>query len=258
MRQCKATSNQIMEQMREAGYPPAMFMFCSAFSSSGILDLPRDYISGIAEQVQNDGGMIVCDEVQYGFGRSGEEFWGFANYGVRPDAVTLGKPMGNGIAIGAVVTTPENVERFTKESEFFSTFGGNPVACAAANAVLDVIESENLRENARDVGSYLRESLRNCIASIAGGPDVAADVRGRGLFVGVEIVVDAETLQPDKTACSLIKNHLRNNHVLIGSDGYHGNVLKIRPPMVFNRSHADILVAAFGEAIEAVVRHRKT
>lgn len=256
IRDHEVSCRNIMQQMQDAGYPPAMFMFCSAFSSSGILDLPRDYISGIAQHVQSEGGMVVCDEVQYGFGRSGDEFWGFANYGVAPDAVTLGKPMGNGVATGAVVTTPNNVERFTRDSEFFSTFGGNPVACAAANAVLDVIERENLQENAHSVGQYLREGLKECVASNPGGPDVVADVRGRGLFVGVEIVTDAETLTPDGDACSRIKNHLRNNHVLIGSDGYHGNVLKIRPPMVCAREHVDILVAAFGEAINDVARHR--
>jgi len=257
LRECRERSQQIVQDMKAAGYPPSMFMFCSAFSSSGILDLPRAYISDIAEQVQSDGGLIVCDEVQYGFGRSGDEFWGFANYGVTPDAVTLGKPMGNGIAIGAVVTTPDNVERFTKETGFFSTFGGNPVACAAANAVLDVIESENLRENAQDTGAYLRESLRACIASIPGGTDIVADIRGRGLFVGAEIVRNAETLEPDEDACSRIKNHMRNNRVLIGSDGFHRNVLKIRPPMVFTRQHADLFTAAFGEAIEDVIRHRE-
>lgn len=253
---CEAESRETMQRLSDAGYPPGMFMFCSAFSSSGILDLPQDYISGIARRVQKSGGMVVCDEVQYGFGRSGDEFWGFANYGVTPDAVTLGKPMANGLAIGAVVTTPDNVERFTRNSEFFSTFGGNPVACAAANAVLDVIEHESLRENARTVGSYLRDRLRACAEAIPGGSDIVADVRGRGLFVGVEIVKDGETRTPDREACSRIKNHLRNNHVLVGSDGFHANVLKIRPPLVFAREHADILTEAFGAAIEAAIRYR--
>ncbi len=253
---CEAESRETMQRLCNAGHPPGMFLFCSAFSSSGILDLPRDYISGIANQVQKDGGMVICDEVQYGFGRSGDEFWGFANYGVTPDAVTLGKPMANGLAIGAVVTTPDNVERFTRDSEFFSTFGGNPVACAAANAVLDVIERENLRENARTVGSYLRDRLRACIDAIPGGSDVVAEVRGRGLFVGVEIIKDGESKTPDREACSRIKNHMRNNRVLIGSDGFHANVLKIRPPMVFAREHADIFAEAFGAAIEAEVKNR--
>lgn len=251
----KAEARAIIDRMEASGHHPAMFLFCSALSSSGILDLPPDYIGDLAAEVQRRGGMIVCDEVQYGFGRSGETFWGFQNYGVTADAVTLGKPMANGLATGAVVTTPDNVERFTRDAEFFSTFGGNPVACAAANAVLDVIERENLRENAKTVGDHMRAGLRDVIKSVPGADNIVAEVRGRGLFTGVEIVRDRETLTPDGDLCSTIKNRLREKHVLVGSDGFYGNVLKIRPPMVINQAQANILVAAFGETLDEVLRH---
>ena len=189
--------------------------------------------------------MIIADEVQNGFGRSGTRFWGFENHGITPDIVTLGKPIGNGIAIGCVVTTPEILERFSETNEFFSTFGGNPVACAAAGAVLDVIEREGLQANAHETGNYLIAGLRAAAEDHA----CIGQVRGRGLFVGVDIVTNKASMAADGARCSAIKNHLRAQGILVGSDGIDGNILKIRPPLVFNRVNADMLINGVRRAV---------
>ncbi len=238
-------TDRALAALELAGHKPAAFMVDSAFATNGILDVPDGYLEGVTSRVRAAGGMIIGDEVQYGFGRSGENLWGFQNHGVVPDFVTLGKPIGNGLALGVVVTTPDILEQFTGGTEFFSTFGGNPVACAAGLAVLDVIERENLLQNAHDTGAYLINGLRRA----ARGSSTIGDVRGQGLFIGVDVVGDIETMTPDSTECSRIKNHLRDNSVLVGSEGIGGNILKIRPPMVFTNDHADILIEAFSAAI---------
>jgi 4-aminobutyrate aminotransferase-like enzyme len=190
--------------------------------------------------------MIIGDEVQYGFGRSGDYMWGFQNHGLVPDFVTLGKPIGNGLALGLVVTTPEILEQFTRSKEFFSTFGGNPVACAAAMAVLDVIENENLLENSRVTGTYLRDGLR----AVGQDNSSVGEVRGKGLFIGVDVVSDPDTMTPDAAQASRIKNHLRDSGLLVGTEGVGGNILKIRPPLVFQHEHADMLIEAFEKALK--------
>lgn len=172
--------------------------------------------------------------------------WGFENYGIVPDFITLGKPIGNGIALGVVVTTQEILAEFTRKTDFFSTFGGNPVVCAAALAVADVIEEENLMENCRMTGEYLRAGLR----SVSEGSSNIGGVRGKGLFIGVDVVSDPDAMTPDAKERARIQNHLRNNGFLVGSDGYYHNLLKIRPPMVFQKSHADMFVDAFENAIK--------
>jgi 4-aminobutyrate aminotransferase-like enzyme/Ser/Thr protein kinase RdoA (MazF antagonist) len=240
-----ADADRAINQLKQDGHPVGAFMVDSAFSTHGILNVPSGYVEGVSKRVRDAGGMIIGDEVQSGFGRLGDHMWGFESHGITPDFVTLGKPIGNGIALGVVVTTPEILEQFTRTKEFFSTFGGNPVACAAAMAVMDVMENENLMENARDTGAYLRDGLR------AAGADSAAigDVRGRGLFIGVDVVSDRNSMAPDPREASRIKNHLRDNGFLVGSDGIGDNILKIRPPMVFRREHADLLIEAFGKAV---------
>ncbi|MFY9237946.1 MAG: aminotransferase class III-fold pyridoxal phosphate-dependent enzyme [Roseovarius sp.] len=233
-----ADADRAIAKLAEAGHQVGSFTMDSAFSTHGILDVPEGYIRGVAERVHAAGGMVIADEVQNGFGRSGSRFWGFENHGIMPDFVTLGKPIGNGIAIGCVVTTPEILERFNETYEFFSTFGGNPVACAAAGAVLDVIERDDLQSNAHETGSYLIAGLR----AAAQEHDCIGQVRGRGLFVGVDIVTDKASMQPDGARCAAIKNHLRRHGILVSSDGISANILKIRPPIVFNRDNADMLI----------------
>jgi 4-aminobutyrate aminotransferase-like enzyme/Ser/Thr protein kinase RdoA (MazF antagonist) len=239
-----ADADRAIATLTGAGHPLAAFIVDSAFSTSGILDVPEGYLRGVEDRVRDAGGLVIADEVQSGFGRSGAFFWGFETHGINPDFVTLGKPIGNGLALGAVVTTREILERFARATDFFSTFGGNPVACAAGLAVLDVIEKENLLENARETGAYLIEGLRGVAKDSAS----IGDVRGRGLFVGVDIVSDKGSMTPDGTECARIKNRLRAAGILVGSEGIADNILKIRPPMVFRPAHADRLIAALREA----------
>lgn len=238
-------ADRAISTLKDAGHPVGAFMLDSAFSTHGILEVPNGYVEGVSDRVRAAGGMIIGDEVQYGFGRSGDHFWGFENHGIVPDFVTLGKPIGNGIALGVVVTTPEILEEFTRRNEFFSTFGGNPVACAAAMAVLDVIEDESLMENSRETGAYFKKGLQD----VAKGHDNIGDIRGKGLFIGVDVVSDPEKMTPDTSERVRIQNHLRNNGFLVGSEGIHGNLLKVRPPMVFQREHADMMIEAFETAI---------
>ncbi len=225
------------------GKAPAAFMVDCSLSSNGIADIPKDYLPYIAEKVRAAGGLIIADEVQIGFGRSGTHMWGIEAQGVVPDIITLGKPMGNGIPIGAAVMTPDVHHRFTKDVDFFSTFGGNPVACAAANAVLDVMEQENLMEQAFHNGERLRKGIRNLSNRF---PQIGS-VNGQGLFNGVEIVKADGSQEPDPVMTDKIVNGMRKNGVLISTANPHS--LKIRPPMAFRQHHADIFV----ETLEKVL-----
>ncbi len=208
-------------------------------SVGGQIVLPTGYLAGVYRAVRAAGGVCIADEVQVGFGRLGHTFWGFESQGVVPDIVVLGKPIGNGHPLGAVVTTAAIAASFDNGMEFFSTFGGSPVACAAGLAVLDVLEEEKLQAHAREVGDYLLEGLRG----LAHHP-LVGDVRGRGLFLGVELVRDRRTLEPAAAEAAYAVNRLRERGILVGTDGPLHNVLKIRPPMPFNRADADRLVAA--------------
>jgi 4-aminobutyrate aminotransferase-like enzyme len=228
--------------LQASGHGVAMLLIDSAFVSNGILDVPPGYFAAVANAVREAGGLVVADEVQSGFGRMGEKFWGFDVHGVTPDIVTMGKPMANGHPTGALVTRPDLLEIFTSHIDFFSTFGGNPVSAAAALATLDILQEENLQENARMTGAGLREGLRSLRHPAIG------DVRGSGLMVGVEIIDAAGT--PDGGAAKRIANALRRRRVLIGTEGPAGNVLKIRPPLPFGPAHAAMLL----EALAAVLR----
>ena len=240
-----ADADRAIARLTAAGHPPGSFTMDSAFSTHGILDVPDGYIRGVARRVRAAGGLVIADEVQNGFGRSGSAFWGFENHGLTPDIVTLGKPIGNGIAVGCVVTTAQILDRFAETCAFFSTFGGNPVACAAAGAVLDVIEREALQANARETGSYLIDGLRG----LTDAHDCIGQVRGRGLFVGVDIVAGKAGMATDGDRCSAIKNHLRAHGILVSSDGIDDNILKIRPPMIFSRANADRLIDGLRQAV---------
>jgi 4-aminobutyrate aminotransferase-like enzyme len=211
----------------------ATFLDCG-FTSDGILTPESSELRALVEQTRAAGGLFVADEVQAGHGRLGDGLWAFARYGLEPDVVTLGKPMGNGYPVAAVITRREVVERFAASTSLFSTFGGNPVAARAALAVLDVIEDERLVGRAGQVGAALRRSLETlpCV-----------EVRGSGLLIGVE-------LESAKLAESVV-NAMRERRVLIGRTGREGNVLKIRPPLVFGDEHAEMLVDALSAVLGA-------
>jgi 4-aminobutyrate aminotransferase-like enzyme/Ser/Thr protein kinase RdoA (MazF antagonist) len=243
-----AAVDDAIASLQSGGLAPAAFILDTLLASSGIVIPPAGYLPAVFARVRAAGGLCVADEVQAGFGRTGDHMWGFEAHGVAPDIVTLGKPIGNGHPLAAVVTTPEIVASLAARGEFFSTFGGNPVSCAAGLAVLDVMEREELRENARNVGARLRAGLE----ALAKDRSLIGDVRGAGLFAGVELVRDRATLEPAAAEARAVLNHMRDDGVLVGLEGPLGNVLKIRPPLVFSEANADRLVEALDRALLAV------
>jgi 4-aminobutyrate aminotransferase-like enzyme/Ser/Thr protein kinase RdoA (MazF antagonist) len=226
-------------------FPPAAFLVESILSCGGQVPHPPGYLAEAFRRMRAAGGVCIADEVQTGFGRMGSRFWGFETQGVVPDIVTMGKPMGNGHPIGAVVTTPEIARAFANGMEYFSTFGGNPVSCAIALAVLDVIGDEGLQQNALDVGNYLIEGLR----ALAPRHAIVGDVRGIGLFTGIEFVRDRSTLEPADREAAYVANRMRDFGVLVSTDGPFHNVIKIKPPLVFTRDDADALVATMDRVL---------
>ena len=224
---------------RSAGGPGvAAFIAEPILSCGGQIEPPPGYLAAAFRHIRRAGGVCIADEVQVGFGRVGDAFWGFELQDVVPDIVTLGKPMGNGHPIAAVVTTREIADSFANGMEYFSTFGGNPVSCAAARAVLAEIRERRLQERARDVGGRLLGKLRE----LTRDHPFAGDVRGRGLFLGIEFVRDRETRKPYGEACAYLVSRAREMGVLLSADGPAHNVIKIKPPLVFGHGEADLLV----------------
>jgi 4-aminobutyrate aminotransferase-like enzyme len=216
----------------------AAFICESLLGCGGQVPLPAGYLAAALAAVRAHGAVYIADEVQVGFGRVGTHRWGFETHGVVPDIVTLGKPMGNGHPIGAVVTTPAIAASFDTGMEYFNTFGGNPVSCAIGLAVLDVLEEEQLQERARAVGEGLTEGLRELEARHA----VIGDVRGLGLFLGVELVEDRETREPATALTRAVVGQMKDEGVLVTSEGPHDNVLKIKPPLAFTPENASFFV----------------
>jgi 4-aminobutyrate aminotransferase-like enzyme len=238
-------ADRAIASLAASGMRPAILMVDSGFTSNGIPDVPPGYYAAIAAKARAAGALIAADEVQFGFARPGSAMWGFAAHGVVPDLVCLGKPVGNGHPLGVVVTRADILERFTRATDFFSTFGGNPVSAAAGLAVLEVIEREGLQGNARTTGAYFRKRLEEVMQR---RPRIG-DVRGFGLLLGVEIVASRATKTPDRAATEEVKNRMRERGVLVGTEGVHGNVLKIRPPLPFRPDHADLAAAALDQAL---------
>jgi 4-aminobutyrate aminotransferase-like enzyme len=237
-----------VDQLRNRGFAPAAFFVCPAFASDGLYMAPDGFVEPAVAELRHAGALIVADEVQTALGRTGEHFWGFQHAGFTPDIVTMGKPMGNGLPLAVVVTSRELVDGFLKRGRYFNTFGGNQVAAAAGMAVLDVIEKERLQEKALAVGAELRSSL----ASLMDRHQSIGDVRGSGLFMGVEIVRDRRSDFPDPDKARAVIEALLRRGVLVGITGADRNLLKIRPPMVFSREHADLLVGALDESLAEV------
>jgi 4-aminobutyrate aminotransferase-like enzyme len=236
----------IADRLAAEGRGLAAFLAESLPSVGGQVVLPPGYLAEAYRHVRAAGGLCVADEVQTGFGRLGSSFWGFEPQGVVPDVVVLGKPIANGVPLGAVVTTRAIADAFANGMEFFSTFGGNPVSCAAGLAVLDVVRDERLQERAERIGGRLIDGLR----ALQRVHDVIGDVRGSGLFLGVELVRDRATLEPATAEADYVVNRLRERGVLAGTDGPHHNVLKLRPPLVLDETGADLLL----ETLDAVLR----
>ncbi|MEZ5317398.1 MAG: aminotransferase class III-fold pyridoxal phosphate-dependent enzyme [Vicinamibacterales bacterium] len=230
-----------------AGTPVGAFLTESLPSCGGQIVPPPGYLETAFRHVRAAGGVCIVDEVQTGFGRVGPSFWGFALQDVVPDIVVLGKPIGNGHPIGAVVTTRAIAASFENGMEFFSSFGGNPVSCAMGLAVLDVVRDEALPERARDVGTRLLDGLR----ALMDAHPLVGDVRGEGLFIGVELVRDRSTLEPAGDEAGRLVNRLRARGLLLSTDGPHHNVIKIKPPMVLTPDDADLVVRVMEEELTA-------
>jgi len=237
-----------IDDLARHGVKPAALIFDTIFSSDGVLCDPPGFIQDAIAAVRAAGGLFIADEVQPGFARTGTHMWGFQRHGVVPDMVTLGKPMGNGLPIAGVVARPDLLGEFARTARYFNTFGGNPVCCAAALAVLDVIRDEGLQENARVVGDYMQAGLRE----IAEKDERIGEVRGAGLFIGVDFVRDHHTKEPDEETGLAMVNRLRERRVLISASGPLGHVLKIRPPLPFKKEDADEFLNAFRGAIKSI------
>jgi 4-aminobutyrate aminotransferase-like enzyme/Ser/Thr protein kinase RdoA (MazF antagonist) len=228
----------ILERTWSEGRSVAAYIAETLPSVGGQIVFPPGYLAAVYGHVRGAGAVCIADEVQVGFGRLGTHFWGFETQGVVPDIVVLGKPIGNAFPLAAVITTQEIADSFNNGMEFFSTFGGNPVACAAGLGVLDVLEEENLQENALRVGAWLIEKLKSLQEYHA----LIGDVRGLGLFLGIDLVLDRETREPAPLQASYVVNRLRDGGILAGTDGPHHNVIKLRPPLVFSEADADLFV----------------
>jgi len=231
------------------GIKPAAFIADGIFSTDGIFADPAGFLQQTVEVVHKAGALYIADEVQPGFGRTGEHMWGFQRHGIVPDIVVMGKPMGNGLPIAAAVMKSDIQDRFGNLIRYFNTFGGNHVSLAAASAVLDIIRDEKLMENAHTTGCYMLEGMRRLQQQFS----VIGDVRGVGLFLGLEFVKEKETDEPDAELAIKVVNALRQKRVLISASGPDGNVLKIRPPLPFSKEHADIFLNALEEVLNELV-----
>jgi 4-aminobutyrate aminotransferase-like enzyme len=228
---------QAIDKIQKKNKKLSAFICESVLGCGGQIVLPENYLKEVYTYVRNAGGLCIADEVQVGFGRVGTHMWAFETQGVVPDIVTLGKPIGNGHPIAAVITTKEIADKFANGMEYFNTFGGNPVSCAAGLAVLDVIEKENLQKHALKVGNQLLKDLKKLMKKYP----IIGDVRGLGLFIGVELVKDRKTKEPAAQEANQIINQMKEAGILISTDGPLHNVLKIKPPMVFNSENAKTL-----------------
>ncbi|MFB4391831.1 MULTISPECIES: aspartate aminotransferase family protein [unclassified Pseudomonas] len=233
-----------LADMRRHGIKPAALLLDSFFTSDGAFFEPQGFLREAVEAVREAGGLYIADEVQPGYGRSGRHMWGFQCHGLVPDIVTLGKPMGNGHPTAGIAIKPQILEHFANQFGYFNTFAGNPVSCAVGLAVLEVIEQENLIANARASGRLMLDGLEH----LAKQYPVIGDVRGMGLYLGVDFTTPDGA--PDAESAAKVVNGLREEKVLIGAAGPHVNTLKIRPPLVFQREHAEIFLGSLQRVLE--------
>jgi 4-aminobutyrate aminotransferase-like enzyme len=237
---------RVIDSLRSIHHGIAGFISESLPSVAGQIVFPEGYLADVYRYVRDAEGVCIADEVQTGFGRVGSHVWGFEMQKVTPDIVVLGKPIGNGHPMAAVVTRRDIADAFNNGMEYFTTFGGNPVSCAVGLAVLDVMQEEHLRENAMRVGNRLLDGLK----SFVGKYNMVADARGSGFFLGLELVRDPSTLEPAAREAGFIADRMREHGILLGTDGPFHNVVKIRPPMPFNETDAGFLL----ETMEKILR----
>lgn len=232
-----ADVERIISTLAQQGLSPAAFICESLLGVGGQQPLPAGYLHTVYQTVRAAGGLCIADEVQVGFGRVGETFWGFELQGVTPDMVVMGKPIGNGHPLAAVVVTQAIADAFNNGMEYFNTFGGNPVSMATGLAVLDVMQEEEMQQHALQVGNHLMAGLRTLMAEFP----MISDVRGHGLFIGAELVKDRQTKEPALPEIDMIVGAMKDRGYLLSTDGPLHNVLKIKPPMPFNKVNADEL-----------------
>ncbi|MEL7369635.1 MAG: aminotransferase class III-fold pyridoxal phosphate-dependent enzyme, partial [Myxococcota bacterium] len=246
------TVAEALARIDTLGRKTAAFI-CEAFPSVGGQIVPPDgYLRETYAHVRKAGALCIADEVQTGLGRLGQYFWGFEQQDAQPDIVVLGKPLGNGFPLAAVVTTAEIAASFANGMEFFSTFGGSTVACRVGREVLAIIEDERLVHNAETTGQYLLDGLR----ALSERHEIIGDVRGLGLFIGVDLVECRQRRTPASEAAHYVVNRMRDRRILIGRDGPAANVLKIRPPMTFAQADADLLLRDLDEVLNEVFIRR--
>ena len=239
----------VINKIKRNGKRLSAFICEPLMSCAGQIVFPKDYLKYVYKYVKGEGGLCIADEVQIGFGRMGSHFWGFETQGVIPDIVTLGKPIGNGFPLGAVVTRPEIARAFDNGMEYFNTFGGNPVSCAVGTAVLEVIEKERLMENALRTGEYFKERLKK----LKNKYPLIGDVRGMGMFLGVELVLDRKKLTPATKQADMVAERMKEERILVSTDGHYQNVLKVKPPLIFSRDNVDLFVSKLDQILASLV-----
>ena len=230
-----------IDDLESSGHGFSGFLFCPTFANEGLPNLPQDFMQPAAKVIHAAGGILIADEVQPGFGRSGDTWWGHDWLGLSPDVVTLGKPMANGHPVAAVVARAEVMAAFRNAFGYFNTFGGNPVSCAAAAATLDVIENENLVANAKTIGAEFLQNLQGLDHTSI------ANTRGRGLFIALELETDGVA---DEALAAHVVEYARNNGMLMGRTGRNRNVLKLRPPMPFSAENATLATEILNRAFQ--------
>ncbi|MBS0012246.1 MAG: aminotransferase class III-fold pyridoxal phosphate-dependent enzyme, partial [Bacteroidales bacterium] len=236
----------IISDLKHKGRSPAAFIAETCPSVGGQIIFPQGYLASVYKHIRAAGAVCIADEVQTAYGRMGSSFYAFEDQGVVPDIVVLGKPIGNGHPLAAVITTRDIASAFDNGMEFFSTFGGNTVSVAAGRKVLEIVLRDKYMKHAHETGSYLLDKLR----TFKGKYPLVGDLRGSGLFLGIELVRDHDSLEPAGEEASYIAERMRERRILLGTDGPYNNVLKIRPPMPFDRENAEILADRLSDIFE--------
>ncbi|WP_290703981.1 aminotransferase class III-fold pyridoxal phosphate-dependent enzyme [Amphritea sp.] len=245
-----ACIQRAIDEFTEEGIKVAGMLVCPDFANEGLLNVPKGFMERATALVRKAGGVLIADEVQVGFGRSGKHMWAHQWYDLTPDIVTMGKPMGNGHPLAGLVARADMIEEFSKVAMYFNTFGGNPVSCAVGMAVLDALQEDRLMENALSTGAYVTRGLRRLQEKYP----LIGEVRELGMFFAVELVLDRTTKAPAIVEARRVINLMRDKGVLISTIGVTDSILKLRPPMPFQPEHADLLLATLDEVMDIVSR----